>query len=145
MTERGASREGSQDFTRYLVPLGRLFFTAIFFISSFSLFSPASIGYAASQGVPLPNMVVPLAGILALVGGLSVVFGVRARIGALLLVVFLVPVTLMMHRFWGISDPTVAQMQLVSFMKNLSMLGGALLLMSFGAGPFSYDARHPRG
>ena len=61
-----------------------------------------------------------------------------------MLVLFLIPVTLMMHKFWGISDPQAAQMQMIMFMKNLSMLGGALLITQFGAGPASIDARQQR-
>jgi putative oxidoreductase len=59
-------------------------------------------------------------------------------------VLFLVPVTLMMHRFWATTDPMMASIQQVMFMKNLSMLGGALLLTHFGAGPLSFDARRER-
>jgi putative oxidoreductase len=47
----------------------------------------------------------------------------------------------MLHKFWGISDPMVAQMQMVNFMKNVSMLGGALLITQFGSGPWSLDTR----
>jgi putative oxidoreductase len=125
----------------YLVPLGRALFVAIFLTTAPNQFSSQTIAYAARQGVPLASIAVPLAGILALVGGLSVLLGYRARIGALLLVLFLVPVTLMMHKFWAISDPTMARMQQVMFMKNLSMLGGALLVAYFGAGPISLDER----
>jgi putative oxidoreductase len=46
-----------------------------------------------------------------------------------------------MHRFWGLPDPAMARMQYIQFSKNLSMLGGALLIAYFGAGPFSFDAR----
>jgi putative oxidoreductase len=138
-TERHAPLERTRDLTQYLVPLGRLLFVAIFLLSSFGNFSSGAIGYAAHHGVPWASFLVPLAGILALLGGLSVLLGVRARVGALLLVLFLVPVTLMMHRFWGVADPMTAQIQQVMFMKNVSMLGGALLIMYFGAGPFSFD------
>jgi putative oxidoreductase len=144
LTERRSAVERTRGFTRYLVPLGRLLFTAIFLLGALGLFTRPSIDYAASQGVPWANVLVPIAGILGLVGGLSVLLGVRARIGALLLVVFLVPVTLMMHRFWAAPDVAVARIQQVMFMKNLAILGGALLVMHFGAGPFSFDARHPR-
>jgi putative oxidoreductase len=47
----------------------------------------------------------------------------------------------MMHNFWTISDPMMRQMQMAMFMKNISMLGGALLIAYFGAGPLSVDAR----
>lgn len=54
---------------------------------------------------------------------------------------FLVPVTLMMNKFWTVSDAMMAQIQMILFMKNVSMLGGALLISHFGAGPLSLDAR----
>ena len=91
--------------------------------------------------MPLASIAVPLAGILALVGGLSILFGYHAKIGAWLLVLFLVPVTPMMHNFWAVKDPLMAQMQMVNFLKNLSLLGGAFLISQFGAGPWSLDAR----
>jgi SAM-dependent methyltransferase len=50
----------------------------------------------------------------------------------------------MMHKFWTVTDPMMAQIQMILFMKNLSMLGGALLISQFGAGPFSLDARRSR-
>ena len=107
-------------------------------------FSAQGIGYAAHSGVPWPNVLVPLSGIVALAGGLSVLLGYHARIGALLLALFLIPVTLMMHAFWNIPDAQMAQMQMVMFMKNVSMLGAALMVMYFGAGPISIDAARTR-
>ena len=56
-------------------------------------FSGQTIAYAASQGVPLPSILVPFSGLLALVGGLSILLGYRAKIGAWLIAVFLVGVT----------------------------------------------------
>jgi putative oxidoreductase len=122
--------------------LGRFFFALIFLMSGPNHFSKQTIAYAASQGVPLASIAVPFSGILAIVGGLSILLGYRAKLGAWLIVVFLVPVTLMLHKFWGISDPMMAQMQTIMFMKNVSMLGGALLISQFGAGPFSLDTWH---
>lgn len=57
---------------------------------------------------------------------------------------FLVPVTLAMHKFRTVSDPMMAQIQMIMFMKNVAMLGGALLISQFGAGPVSLDARCSR-
>ena len=124
---------------RWAVPLGRLLFAAIFLVAAPNHFSQNTIGYAAAQGVPAANILVPLSGLLALAGGLSILLGLRARFGALLLIVFLVPVTLMMHRFWAVADPQMAMMQLGMFLKNVSMLGGALAFLYFGAGPYSFD------
>jgi putative oxidoreductase len=123
---------------------GRVLFSLIFIISSFGHFSKQTISYAASQGVPLASLAVPLSGVLALAGGLSILLGYRARLGAWLIAIFLVPVTLLIHKFWGIADPVAAQMQQIMFFKNVTMLGGALLISQFGAGPVSFDARHER-
>lgn len=129
-----------QEALRWLVPVGRALFAAVFILASFGHFSSGTIGYAASAGVPLAGIAVPLSGVLALVGGLSVLLGYRARLGAVLLIIFLVPVTLMMHKFWAVSDPMMARMQQVMFLKNVSMTGAALLIAYFGAGPVSIDA-----
>jgi putative oxidoreductase len=118
---------------RALVIFGRAFFSLIFIMSSFKHFDGSMVGYAAGAGVPIPEVMVPLSGALALLGGLSVFFGVRPRAGGWLLIGFLVPVTVMMHRFWGLDDPQAAMQQQIHFMKNLSMLGGAMLIAAFGA------------
>lgn len=127
-----------------LVLAGRFLFVLIFLMAGPNHFSKQTIAYAASQGVPLASLTVPLSGILALAGGLSVLLGYRARVGAWLIALFLVPVTLMMHKFWTVHDPMMAQMQMIMFMKNVSILGGTLLISQFGAGPFSLDARRSR-
>ena len=124
-----------------IVLAGRVFYSLIFLMTAAGHFSGKIVPYAAAAGVPLAWLAVPASGVLAIAGGLSILLGYRARIGAWLLVLFLVPVTLMMHNFWAAKDPMVAQMQMMNFMKNLSMLGGALLIAQFGAGPWSLDAR----
>ena len=127
-----------------VVVLGRFLFALIFLMAGANHFNKQTIGYAASQGVPLAAIAVALSGVLAIAGGLSILLGYRAKLGAWLIVLFLVPVSLMMHKFWTVTDPTMAQIQMVLFMKNVSMLGGALLISHFGAGPFSLDARRAR-
>ena len=124
-----------------VVVLGRFFFALIFLLAGANHFNKQTIGYAASQGVPLASIAVPLSGVLAIAGGLSILLGYRAKFGAWLIVLFLIPVTLMMHKFWTVTDPMMAQIQMILFMKNVSMLGGSLLISHFGAGPFSLDAR----
>ena len=127
-----------------VVVLGRFFFALIFLMAGANHFNKQTIGYAASQGVPLASILVPLSGVVAIAGGLSILLGYRAKLGAWLIVLFLIPVTLMLHKFWTVSDPMMAQIQMILFMKNVSMLGGALLVSHFGAGPFSLDARRSR-
>jgi len=120
--------------------LGLFLFALIFLMAGANHFNKQTIGYAASQGVPFAAIAVPLSGVLAIAGGLSILLGYRAKLGAWLIVLFLVPVSLMMHKFWTVTDPMIAQIQMILFMKNVSMLGGALLVSQFGAGPFSLDA-----
>lgn len=124
-----------------VVLLGRFFFVLIFLLSGPRQFLGQTIAYAVSQGVPMASIAVPFSGVLSLVGGLSILLGYRARIGAWFIVLFLAVVTPVMHKFWGVTDPMMYQMQFVHFMKNVSMLGGALLITQFGSGPWSLDAR----
>jgi putative oxidoreductase len=125
---------------RAIVPVGRVLFTLIFVASVVSDFSSTTISEASAHGVPLATIAVPLAGIIALIGGVSIMLGYRARFGALLLLIFLVPVTLFMHKFWGVPDPQMAMLQKAEFMKNTSLIGACLLIMHYGSGPYSLDS-----
>jgi putative oxidoreductase len=118
-------------------------FAAIFLKAVPGHFQEETIAFVSEQGIPWAGLFVPLAGFLALAGGLSVLLGWRAKLGAWMLVAFLVPVTFLMHPFWVVSDPVAAAMQEAMFFRNVSMLGGALLITWFGAGPLSMDARKP--
>jgi putative oxidoreductase len=128
----------------YIILTGRIFYSLIFVMAIFSNFSQKAISEAVAQGVPLASIAVPLSGIIAILGGLSVALGYKAKWGACLLVLFLIPVTLMMHNFWAISDPMMAQMQQIMFMKNLALLGAALFISQMGSGPMSLDNRKIR-
>jgi putative oxidoreductase len=124
-----------------LTLLGRLFFALIFLMAAPNDFVSQTIAYAASQGVPLASIAVPVSGVISILGGLSILLGFRAKIGAWLIILFLLGVTPMMHNFWAVSDPMMHQIQMIMFLKNGSMLGAALLITQFGAGPWSLDAR----
>ena len=95
-------------------------------------FGPVDLRFAAAAGVPLAYIVVPATGVLALIGSISVLLGYRGwKLGAWrLLVLFLVPVTLIMHNFWGAKDAMMAQLQMGMFTRNVTIIGGALLLRS---------------
>ena len=125
-----------------IVLLGRILFSLIFLVSSIGHFSAQTIQYAAAQGLPWANLLVPASGILAAVGALCIVLGYKAQVGAWLIIIFLLPVTLIMHQFWAAGDPAMQQMQLAMFMKNISMLGAALLISYFGSGPLSIDQKY---
>lgn len=127
-----------------LVLFGRILYTAVFLISVPGHFSQNTIQYAASQGVPMAGVLVPLSGVIALLGAVSILIGYKAKEGAWLIILFLGPVTLMMHQFWNIADPALAAVQQVHFLKNLSMLGAAFLIAYFGSGPLSLEGRAKR-
>lgn len=124
---------------KYIVLLGRILYSAVFLMSAPGHFTAATVAYSAGKGVPLASIAVPLSGAIALLGGLSILLGFKAKYGAWLIVIFLVPVTFMIHDFWTVSDPMMRQMQQINFMKNLAMLGAALLIAHFGSGPLSVD------
>lgn len=108
--------------------IGRILFALIFIAASPRHFTAEGIGHAATLGVPLAGVLVPISGALALAGGISVATGFHAKWGAWALVVFLVPVTLGMHPFWTIGDALQRHIQQAMFLKNVSMLGAALCL-----------------
>ena len=126
---------------RYLVALGRLFYSLIFVVAGFGHFTHQEIAYAAAQGIPIAGVLVPASGIMAIVGGLSILLGFHGKLGAWLLVLFLVPVTFAMHNFWAVKDPMMQQIQMAMFLKNFSMLGAALFFTQIGTGPLSLDSR----
>jgi putative oxidoreductase len=128
---------------RYTALAGRILFSIIFILAGYQHFTAPEIEAGVQHGLPFAKVLVPAAGVIAGLGGLSVLLGYHARIGAALIVVFLVPVTLVMHAFWRETNQAAAQLQLVMFLKNLSMLGGALIVTYFGSGPLSLGARTP--
>jgi putative oxidoreductase len=122
---------------KYLVVLGRVLFSLIFIVKSFDHFSKSAFQHAHEMGVFMPSVLVPIAGVIAFFGGVSILLGFKPKIGALLIIIFLVPTTFMMHRFWSVADITHAMMHQYCFLKNLAMIGSALMIAYFGTGPFS--------
>jgi len=102
-------------------------------------FKREGINHAANLGTPLAGFFVPLSGVMAIAGALSVILGLHAKIGAWLLIAFLIPVTFRMHGFWKIKEPVALHVQQVNFVKNLSLIGAALLIAYSGIGPISFD------
>jgi len=126
---------------KYTLLVGRIFFSLIFLMTIMTHFSSQTVAYAASAGVPMASILVPLSGIIAFLGALSIILGYKAKVGAWLIIIFLVPVTFCMHKFWGVTDEMAMHMQMANFMKNISMLGGALMIAYWGSGPLSLDIK----
>jgi putative oxidoreductase len=126
---------------RYFAPLGRILLSLIFLLSAAGKFKDwqATVNMIADKGVPAPDALLSVAVALEILGGVSVLIGLYARVGALALLVFLVPVTLIMHNFWAYEgDQWMGQM--INFMKNVSITGGVVLVLALGAGPCSIDS-----
>lgn len=86
------------------------------------------------QLMPVAPTLLMVGTIMELAGGVLILLGLWTRFGALLICIFLVPATFLFHDFWTFSG-LEQQMQLTMFLKNLSIFGGALLLLAFGSGP----------
>jgi len=117
---------------RMLARVGRVLFALIFVVAAPRHFTAEGIQHAAELGVPFAALCVPASGLMALAGGLSVATGYRPQWGAWLLIAFLVPVTVMMHGFWRLHDPQAVHIQQAMFLKNIALIGGALLLAQIG-------------
>ena len=85
-------------------------------------------GYAQYKKVPAAKLSVIVSGLMILVGGLYIVFGVYADLGALLVAIFLLPTAFLMHAFWKESDATAKQNETIGFFKDLSLAGAALII-----------------
>jgi uncharacterized membrane protein YphA (DoxX/SURF4 family) len=85
--------------------------------------------YAASKGVPKPNLAVVASGIPLIIGGASLLLGIKPKLGAAAIIGFLAGVSPVMHDFWRNEDPTERQNNMINFMKNAALAGGALALM----------------
>ena len=97
--------------------------------------------YAAAKGVAAADTAVPASGAMILAGGVSVMAGIRPRQGLALIVGFLVPVSLQMHRFWEVEDPSQRMSETINFTKNMALVGAALALMQIDEPwPASVDA-----
>ena len=112
--------------------IGRILFAAMFVLSGVNHFTQADAmtGYAQHKGVPSPKLANLASGALLLLGGLSVILGVFADLGALVVSVLLVIMAVMMHDFWKQSDPQAKQMEMIGFLKNISMAGGGLFMFA---------------
>ena len=87
-------------------------------------------GYAKAKGVPAPSGSVALTGAMLLLGGLSMLLGVYSVLGVILLVVFLIPVSFVMHAFWKVQDSQMRMGEMINFTKNMALLGALLMFLA---------------
>jgi putative oxidoreductase len=111
--------------------LGRLVFGGFFLYSGIHHFVDRKMlaQYAAAKKVPVPDVAVMASGAMMIMGGASILSGVKPKWGTLAIMGFLAGVSPMIHDFWSHQDPNQRQAEMVNFTKNLALLGGALALM----------------
>ena len=122
---------------------GRLLLAAIFVISGVNKLNNFSgtAEFMSSAGWPAAEILLVLTIGIEIAGGLMIVLGWYTRQLAVILFLFMIPVTAVFHNPWGAVDPAQAQQQTIHFLKNLAIMGGLLHLYAFGPGHFSIEAR----
>lgn len=125
-----------------IVIAARVLLALMFVLAGFSKFAglEGTAGYIASKGLPLPGVLAFATAALEVVGGLALAFGLQARWAAGALALFTLVASFLFHNFWAMPADQ-AYVQQLMFMKNLAVAGGLLMVVAFGAGPASLDAR----
>jgi putative oxidoreductase len=119
---------------------GRVLIAVIFLLSGFGKLTgiAATTAYIASKGLPAASVLAVGAGVLELGGGLLLVVGYKTRWVAFALALFTVTAALIFHNFWAAPVDQVRN-QMVHFLKNISIIGGMLYVMTYGSGPLALD------
>jgi len=94
--------------------------------------------YTASKGVPSAKMAVYVTGLLLIFGGAGILLGAYTQLAVLSLALFLIPVSFKMHNFWAVKDPMAKMGDMVNFMKNMALLGAALMTLAIPS-PWTYS------
>lgn len=126
---------------KYTALIGRILFSMIFIMSGINHITNFETVrmLAENAGVPVSGAATVITGILIFLGGMMVMTGYYAKIGALLIFLCLMLFAFMVHDFWNLTDPQEQQIQMVNFMKNLALAGASLLIFHFGSGPVSMN------
>jgi putative oxidoreductase len=119
----------------FAILIGRILLVLIFLKSGIGKIEnfEGTAKYMASYGMPYTNFLLVGGIFFELVGSITIILGLFTRLGAVLLLIFLIPTTLIFHNIFV--DPKM----MIQFMKNVSMFGGLLIFLAAGAGRFSLD------
>ena len=121
---------------------GRFLLATLFIASGWGKVTgfAGTAAYMASKGMPMSEMLLVGAIAIELVGGLMIAVGYQARWAALATFLFIIPTTLIFHSPAGL-EGQAAQAQMIHILKNLSIMGGMLLVFAFGPGAWSLDRK----
>ncbi len=112
--------------------LGRLVFGGYFIFSGLNHFKEREQmkQYAAAKNVPMPDVAVLGTGAVMMLGGASILLGIKPKWGAAAIMGFLVGVSPIMHNFWDMEDPQQRQNDMINFTKNMALVGAGMSLMA---------------
>ncbi len=120
--------------------VGRILLAVMFIVSGFGKITgfDGTVGYIASKGLPLPQLVAIGTILVELGGGITLAAGFKARWAALALAVFTLLAAIIFHNFWA-AEAAQKMGQQINFMKNVTIVGGMLMVFAFGPGRLSVD------
>ena len=129
-------------YSAYVSLAGRILLALMFIPAGFGKLTNigGTAGYIASGGLPFPSVLAVLVGALELFGGLALVIGFKVRWVGLAMALFTLAASMLFHPFWSVPEAQQMVTKLV-FMKNISVVGGMLLISALGAGALSLDER----
>ena len=115
-----------------IIVIGRILFGGFFLMSGINHFTKleAMTGYAKYKKLPAAKLGVLISGLMLVIGGISIILGYYADLGALLLAIFLVLAAVIFHNFWKETDVTAKQNEMLGFMKDMALAGAALILFA---------------
>jgi putative oxidoreductase len=128
-------------FQSFVLLLGRLAIAYIFIFSGITkIFSwGPTLEFMSQNGMKTVEIFLIASICIEILAGLSLVLGWHMTLGAMILLLYLIPVTLTFHSFWQFTDPQVRALQMWMFNKNLAIFGGLLVLTIAPAGKYSVD------
>lgn len=126
----------------FLTLIGRVCISVIFILSGIGKFMDyhSTAAYMAAQGMTMIPFFLYAAAIIEVVLGLALLVGWKTRWTALILALYLIPVTLVMHNFWAVEDAAGRTLQMINFLKNVAIFGGLLFIAGSGAGGCAIDS-----
>ncbi len=117
--------------------IGRVLISGMFLWAAYEKITHwnQTMTYMKSKNVPQTNIIVPVGVGLKVIGGLSVLFGWHAHLGALLLLIVAISSLLYMHCWWKMHGPE-REMEKLFFLKDVAVIGGLFMILALGAGHF---------
>jgi len=122
--------------------IGRISLCAIFLTNAVGFNIPnfeEVVSAMGRVGIPQPRFALVLAIGILLAGSGMLIVGWKSKVGAALLLFYLTVSNMYFHNFWVINDPVMHKLEMVQFLKNLSLMGAMLLIVANGSGPYSLD------